>query len=598
MNYRKQILIALSVLALFVLVFSGCTKKSLKGTLKVNTPPTVEWASVGSDSLNHVNPVLFWFSKDDDGVILDRLFSVIQANRVDSLGGVDAVIQNFPPDVDWTIIHTDSATIPLIASPDTSIYIDQYIFVKVMDDDSLFSNIIYKVKARNNHRPTCYVVVPTYKIGSNDVPDPQWCLPETTSTWHGIRVGWVGKDSIDIPGIQPDFEWNIRLYGPFTDSLDSPVPPDSLRPDKIYREFHDPLDTTNVWIRDKEKHLTNLETGWYILYACNRDDAYTPAIPALGKISVYEPTWIRHPERTKQILLANHSLYAAADPWARAGSELRSVYSDSVRIFYSQMVESYLIQNGYSADDYDWADFTVGRNELQVEKSDLYNHRLVIVIDMDMINPLSDGVNKKQETPYGDYMEIGGMVWIIGRRSFDKLGSGGVFNFGPSSEHSIAYNYFDLSAAVSQNIVIYDQAEFVGAYPLIGGFPDLNVDTLRVAQTSWVTRINIIVEFDTTIVGPDTIITPDTVAWDTSAIHLYSKALMGVDYLSRMGNSETIYKFSAINPDTSAYNNFPVAVRWDRGTFKSSYFCFPLYFIKYDQAMEVSRIMLDWFFDR
>jgi hypothetical protein len=563
MNYRKQILIALSVLALFVLVFSGCTEKSLKGTLKVNTPPTVEWASVGSDSLNHVNPVLFWFSKDDDGVILDRLFSVIRASRVDTLGGVDAVIRNFPTDVDWTIVHTDSATIPLIASSDTSVYIDQYIFVKVMDDDSLFSNIIYKVKARNNHRPTCYVVVPTAGTESAPYPDPQWCLPETTSTFQGVRVAWVGKDSIDIPGIQPDFDWNIRIYGPFQDSVSC----DTTGP---YRQYINPIDGSH-WIRAKEEYLTNLEKGWYRVYAQNRDDALTPSIPALGYLVIYEPTWIRHPEETKQILLANHSFYATSPV---TQGELPIADTALVRSFYCEMVETYLTASGYPADDYDWIDYTVRANNYSVTKSDLYNHRLVIIIDTDMLNPLAENASIKQITPYCDYMDVGGMVWVIGRRSFDERPQGGTYEFGATGKYSIAYNYFDLSSAYSPSFVSWDdyhQAEFVGASPLISGFPSLSIDPAKTALGNW--------NFQ-------------------SYSYDYSNGLNGVEYISRFNLSQTIYRFVAINPDTSRFHNFPVAVRYDRGTFKTAYFAFPLFFIQHDQAMAVSRLMLDWFFDR
>lgn len=569
MNYKRYALIALLILASLSLIFGGCDK-SLKGNLINPVPPTIAWANVGSDSLNHVNPVLFWYTRDQDGVVLDRLYTVMLSTTVDSLGGIDAVMNNFPSDAAWTTVHTDSATIPLIASPDTSVYISQYIFIKAMDDDSLFSNTIYKVKSRNNHRPTCYVIVPTVKVGSREVPDPQWCLPETTSTFKGIRVAWIGKDSIDIPGIQPDFDWNVRVYGPFADSLSC----DTL-PNHLYKEYTDPLDSTDVWIRDKEKFLTNLETGWYMLYARNRDDAYTPSIPAVGKLSVYEPTWIRHPELTKQILLANHSYYAIDDLRRGTAGELKIAYSDSVRTFYSHLIETYLTENGFAANDYDWVNFTtIGPySEQSVSKASLYNHKLVIILDTDWTKALVESPTIKQESPYAAYMDIGGMVWLVGRRTFDGA-TGGPINFGPSGNHTIAYNYFNLSAEFSPPTTNYRQAEFAGANSLVDGFPNLVIDTVRVSYCNWALAV-----------GGDT------------TYYRYSQGLIGVDYLVRLGQSETIYKYSAINPDTSGFHNFPVAIRYDRGTYKTSYFCFPLYFIQQDQAMEVTRRMLNWFFN-
>ena len=65
-----------------------------------------------------------------------------------------------------------------------------------------------------------------------------------------------------------------------------------------------------------------------------------------------------------------------------------------------------------------------------------------------------------------------------------------------------------------------------------------------------------------------------------------------------MNNSETIYKFNSLYPDTSRYHYFPVAIRKEvPGSYKTAYFCFPLYFIKTDQAQAVTRKMLEWFFE-
>jgi hypothetical protein len=566
MKYHKLILISLIVLSALVLVFTGCSEKSLKGKLVTSQPPSIFWAQVPNDSLNHSNPVLHWYSTDMDGVVLDYRYSVLLTSTVDSLGGVSAVLNNFPADAHWTIIHTDSATIPMYASTDTSIFVDQYIFIKAMDEDSLYSGIIWKHLARNNHPPTCYVIVPRTIDGT--APEPQWCLPETTSTWKGIRVAWVGRDSIDIPGsIQPDFDWNIRIYGPFADSTHADTTGD-------YRYFTAAGDSTNVWIRTKQMYLTNLETGWYILYARNRDDAYTPSIPALGYLSIYEPTWIRHPELTKPILIANHSYYGPNGTFAAlARGEIRVAQRDSVRNYYIQLLE----QAGYTSADYDWVDFISGSSALPVPKSALYNHKMVIILDTDFNYALD---NDAQETPYSLYMDVGGMIWDIGRRSFDAS-SGGLLEFGPSGDrekkHAIAYNYFNLGAVYSQPIN-YAQAEFAGASSLIQGFPDLSVDTIKVKACSWA-RIKI-----------DPPHPPETTYFN------YSQALIGVDnVIRRNDNSESIYKYRAINPDTSRFQDFPVAVRFDRGTFKTAYFAFPLYFIQRDQAQSAMIEMLAWF---
>jgi hypothetical protein len=576
MKYQRQILIVFLILAALFLVFAACSEKSLKGDLLAPRPPSIFWAQVPTDSLNHFNPNLHWFSTDQDGVVLDYQYTVLYSSTVDSLigsGSMNTLLANFPTGIPWTIIHTDSATIPLYSVADTMadgtpVYVDQYVFIKAMDEDSLFSDIIYKHLARNNHPPTCYLVVPTTLEGN---PEPKWCLPETTSTWKGIRVAWVGKDSIDIPGsIQPDFEWNIRLYGPYN------VPPDSIRPDTttLYEQFYADSTHTNPWIKSKQLFLTNLQTGTYWLYARNRDDAFTPSVPALAKLIVYEPTWIRHPENTRPILIANHSyFYNGVDPNnGRSAGELLIGRRDSVRNFYMQ-----LIQNaGYdTSSDVDWKDYQVLNSARPVPKADLYNHRLVIILDTDYTKPLKTDI---QESEYSLYLDVNGMIWIIGRQSFNENSAGGTIEFNANGDanrfHSIAYRYFNLSSVYAQQELDMHQAEFAGAASIQPGFPDLAVDTLAIAQCNWARPVP----------GADTV------------FYRYSHGLFGVDYLSRRNDdSKTIYKFKAVNPDTSRFEGFPVAVRWDKGTFKTSYFCFPLYFIQRDQAEIVMQQMLTWF---
>jgi hypothetical protein len=566
MKYQKLILIAILILTTLILVFTGCSEKSLKGNLLTPQPPVVYWSQVATDTLNHRNPLLHWYSTDQDGVVLDYLYAVMLASTVDSqvaaYGGMEAFLSQFPTGTPWITIHTDSATIPLIASGDTAVFIDQYVFVKAMDEDSLFSNIIYKRMARNNHPPTCYVVVPMDSLAVI----PQWCLPETTATWKGIRVAWIGKDSIDIPGaIQPDFEWNVRLYGPFADSASC-----DTMPDRLYREYHSSLDSTNVWMRDKLKFVTNLQTGWYLVYARNRDDAYTPSIPAYGYITAYEPTWIRHPADTKPILVADHSFYYGGTTTdGRSKGELTTSLRDSVRTFYMQMLQG----AGYDTIlDVDWKYFMNNTTSLPVSKSDLYNHRMVIILDTDFHYPLA---REKQENEYSLYMDVNGMIWITGRQSFNEGTNGGLIQFGPNGDanrfHAIAYKYFNLTGVYAQQELSLLQAEFVGASSMVGGFPDLAIDTVRTAQSSWV---------------------------QNSTHYDYSHGIPGVDYLmwiSTTDSMQTIYKFNAAGADTSRFQGFPVAVRYDRGTFKTSYFSFPLYFIQADQAQVVFQQMLAWF---
>jgi len=109
-----------------------------------------------------------------------------------------------------------------------------------------------------------------------------------------------------------------------------------------------------------------------------------------------------------------------------------------------------------------------------------------------------------------------------------------------------------------------DVTDFVGASPLISGFPEIAVDTIKVGYTSWNNNV-------------------------------YNNSLFGVCYLIRQLNSETIYKYDTEDPFNSPFEAFPVAIRYDSGSFKTSYFAFPLYFCDLDDAIVVTQNMLDWF---
>lgn len=538
----RNTLIVLSVLAAVLvssMIFSGCGEMKLEGTQLSNQPPTVEWALIPQDSTRHSrNPELQWVGKDVDGQLLnmDFQYTVVLKDDADNLGGPAAMAADFPSDIEWTSLgYATSAVIPLYASSDTSVYVDQYVFLRCLDDRGAESNIIYLFLSRNNHPPTCSLIAPG---------GPLWCLPDTSDYWHGIRVSWAGKDSIDYPGfIQPDFIWNTRIYGPFADSALA----DTLPADYLYTiadlETGDTLTALEDWT------FTDLETGWYMVYTRNFDDAFVPAVPALGYLNVYEPNWIRHPADTKDILLVNRTTTYGffANPAA--------IYSDSVRIFY----EDLLAGAGITSDKWD---VTTGTPTI----ADLYMYRMVMVDDIDW----NQDVNQSTQEPLARYLDVGGRLWVLGRMSFFNTSTyEGRYDYGANSTtEPLPYTYIGLNAAVFP-VYSFDNAEFVGAQSINTAFPSLEVEPSRIAG-----------------------LTPYPPGGDPYT------ALPKVEYLIRTVNSETVYRFVSNNPDTSMFHGFPVAVRNETEVFKASYFSFPLFMIKTNQAQQVANTMLAWFLDQ
>jgi len=410
--------------------------------------------------------------------------------------------------------------------------------MRCQDDKGDYSNIIYLYTSRNNHPPTCHIFVPQ---------GPQWCLPDTSDFWHGIRISWEGKDSLDYTGfIQPDFLWETRVYGPFADSISA----DTLS--QYLYNLTDPQ-TGDTLTSLEEWTFRDLRTGWYLIYSVNFDDAFVPAVePAVGIFEVYEPQWIRHNDYIPILIVDNNRYF----PAPRFG-ELTSIYEDSVNQFFDAAMGA----AGYSQDDYDWFDAN-DEDPVLLDISVLYNYRLVIVSDIDYTVKLST----TQQEQYADYLNVGGMLWITGRRSFVSSSIDSLVEFGSTSEDILPYSYLDLSSTYEATLLLRDAAEFSGANPIISGFPILEVDTLRVSYTSW------------------------------PANH-YAEALLGVGFSVRNENSETIYTYNSIFPNSSSFHGFPVATRYDSGVFKTSYFSFPLYFIKEPQAFLAMEEMLTWFFE-
>lgn len=534
MKYRNSLLIlTLIALSFGISIFAGCDPFKLTGTRTGNVPPVVEWAQIPQDSTMHSsNPTLKWIGKDSDGQIsaLNFQFTVVLATDADSYGGAEAMSQNFPAEIEWVSLgNVTQSVIPLYASRDTSVFVQQFVFLRCIDDQGAFSNVIYLFLSRNNHPPTCTISVPA---------GPQWCIPDTNSYWHGIHVSWEGKDSLDYPGLQPDFLWETRVYGPFIDSVSADTLSQNLLLVLVNTETGDPITTLESWT------FTDLETGWYIVYTRNFDDAFVPAIPALGYLNIYEPKWIRHPADTKDILIVNHSVYVPVP------GDLGTEYRDSVRVFY----ENLLADAGIPDQQWDWTD------NINPPRSMLYNYRMVIVDDIDWNAPITD----PPEQIYANYLSVGGKIWVIGRFSFANIANQeGRVDYPSSGGHPLALNYMDLSAAIFPP-ANFNMAEFVGATAISGtGLPSLQVDTLKVQSLR---------------------------------DGRYSQALPRVEYLIRLSNSEALYTFAAINPDSSGtFNGFPVGIRRENSVFKAAYFSFPLYFIKYSQASAAASEMLDWF---
>ncbi|UCE67286.1 MAG: hypothetical protein JSU85_04535 [Candidatus Zixiibacteriota bacterium] len=551
---KKRLIIPLSLLAAAILIslisFSGCGNLEIEGPELENIHPWVKWAIVPSDSMVHsFNPVLNWFGGDQDGQINDYIYGVFKGDYMDSVARESSL--EIPDTLTWISLGAvTEATIPLVASPDSSETIGQYVVLMAIDDAGDSSLIINRYLYRTNNRPTCIVTVPD---------EPEWVLPETTSTWSGIAISWEGGDSLDYTGAQPDFLWEVAIYGPYADSASAHNDTADFNPSTapLWYTITDDDENPNL-IEATSYSLTNLITGFYIVYVRNFDDANVPSRPALGIFEVYEPHWIRHPDEAKDILIVDHNNYRT---W---WGELRNTWQDSVNTFF----ENILSDAGFSEADWDWS-------VTQTPPiSTLYMYRMVLITDVDWTIKISMG----SQEAFPDYLDVGGKLWVIGRGSFNITSNTvGRVDYGPSDlMNPLAYTYMGISAAIFHEGENDDStafsSEFSGAYPISAGFPSVIIDTVKTLATSW--------------------------EWPTGGRYYEFRTLPCVEYLITDDlPTETIYLFNSSTPDTSTMNLFPVGVRYENSTFKTSYFSFHLFFLFYDDALAAAEKMFEWFLE-
>lgn len=590
-----RLILAASALALLALVWS-CTPDSLTGTPKGNLSPTISFTNLPlGDSTYTSSAVIYWYGKDNDGIVTAYYYLVVLKDSITSLPPdsiTDEIIQDYINDVldtvptaAWNRTSSTQTTVRLVASDDTTVSLQQYIFVKCEDDAGALSETIHLNVFRLNRLPQTFL----NRVPGNDTlkyEDPEspgdslhyvdwvWCIPDTNAIWKGLEFAWEGKDTVDFPGNQPDFQYEWKLYGAYDTAqyYDPATRRVSLKIDDV---IEDSLKRSadSAWVWDKRTTLKDLPTGVYLFSVRVRDDANAPdPTPAWGTLAVVVPTWIDKPSETRDILVVRGTQYKL---WSYPyhgfpylyNADSSAYYPDSMVAFYEQMFQG----AGYTADDY----LIFGqpaRGPLSVGMlptiGTLAYYRMVIVDDMDYdVMELANEYENPFVAPLRNYLKVGGKAWVIGRQSFSTAGAtgSGYFDFLPVS---LAFEYFDLSAGIYAEVALdptVHTGEFVGATSVFPGLGNLVLSTDRILQ-----------------------------------MRLFS-GLKKVEVLLRNSiYSQALYTYEAAVPDTMPnFQYMPCAVRYDPShhVFKTAYFSFPLYMMDNSsgQVQDVFTEMLHWF---
>jgi hypothetical protein len=593
---KKLLMLGVLVLAA-VMVLWSCNN-DINGVMKPNQRPSIGITNIDYyDSLFTFNAVIDWYGIDPDGQVVSYYYIVKLSTEV----GDSSEAYSYMEDVlsqssieEWTQTEETAATIQMLASPNETDTLYQYVFFTCQDDEGAFSDTLFYALYRVNRLPQTYIgLLPgNFNKQTSDTTTytlPVWSLPDTNSLWSGLTLTWSSGDTLDFPDGAPDFEYRWEIYGPYdtthfsyTDSLID-LTYDDITDDSLYVQscsdaeagyvFGTDVDNCdNIWVWDKTITFTGLPTGCYIMVVTARDDALVPDdSPAWGKFVVIEPDWISKPDQVRDIIVVQATQFNTGTTrgWPSDSIMVDSTleYFPSLLMeFYSGMIEG---AGEYTYDIY--GDPAMGRNtDAQFPTMyDLAHYRMVLIDDLDYLKNELASVDDDEFVPFlMDYLSVGGQAWVIGRQSF-LLGNGQFDGFADFAANSLAYSYFDLSAAIYATMDFAgDSAEFIGATAVVSdfGFSDLPIDPVK---TGYLDQYGI------------------------NKVEVFERNSV---------NSHTLFTYNAANPDTMVefqYRPCAVVYQPNNQVYKTSYFSFPLYLMDNSegQVQTVFDVMLSWFLD-
>ena len=583
---------------------------------------TYDYNTVTDTIIYLANPRIYWYGTDEDGRVDAFEYAVIPSDSLaphpagmpvvrNSSGVVDPLRfvggSTAADSLDWILLLppnppvVHSADVFLFADIDTSVAVDQFLFVRAIDNLGLRSDIKFARYSRQNHAPESYIDLDTIEViqpnsQSERVVRPRkyFSLPQSTSKYPGITIGWSGSDSIDFPDEQPPFEFNWVLYGPFANK-------DVALPDsgKMLRT-NDNLATPRVeWTDEDRSTFFNLRSGWYVFELRARDDAFVAdATPAIARFQVVEPTFVRNfllMDATDWLngQLLNAGSYAFREP------RPDSLHPDTLRLIYENLFSNQGYAFVRTADTwyrqtYNCADCYVPLPDRDV----LGTYKAVVMYDEDLQLPLDmDNQIREYESVLTEYMNVGGRVVLIGRNLFGRNVTGwtGIADpieatFTPADW---AYNYFGLTrmyfpghlgTALRQS---KDTADFVNTIALDPAFPQVFVDTFLTIKLSQL-PVSVCPEcLDRDGDGATNwLYTPD-VNW------------IGID---RNRGATGFYQFNSELPNTSPSQGRIIGARYEyfdpvinRTTYRTAIMTFPLSVMKRDASQRAMvKQLLDY----
>lgn len=234
--YKMKSSIYMTIFALLAAIsslflMSGCTE-TLEGEKVANQKPIVYFVNIPPEGQEFSrNPVIYWVGTDRDGQIDFFRYHVATMAEIGydtAVSGTDTVFTPIDPDEYiltipdglWIVLDVDhkagdprtTNTISMSADLNDPVntFIDQYVFLQAYDEAGLGSDIIHRLFSRNDNPPQTLL----YGI-TLDSPFVNSVNPGGVIT--GVKMRWGGTDPIDYPADPPPFEYDWKLFGPYTE---------------------------------------------------------------------------------------------------------------------------------------------------------------------------------------------------------------------------------------------------------------------------------------------------------------------------------------------------------------------------------------------
>ncbi|MCB9367346.1 MAG: hypothetical protein H6506_01530 [Calditrichaeota bacterium] len=527
--------------ALVILAVVGCDRYVDKDA-DPNQAPHVRFVNFPEDSSQFsYAPVIHWTGWDDDGEILGfELYDIASDEGIAAYRGGDATWQTYLagiPDTWW--VYTESASAQIYLMTEVGEVTEHIFLVRSVDNANSRSGIAWRTFFRTNERPNTPKM--RWALESDPTYFEEYTIEDTllvgdtlTATYTGIQILWQGSDPDSRIGNVIQLGYSYALVKLPNDTVALPVYDDSNHVAGYRAGWSD-------WTVNAQIALSGLETGDYTFFLRSIDDGFAISDTAELHFTAIKPTFAR------RIMIVDENKVPSAIELQRGG-----VNADTLLAFYkgpdgvsgvvaeavdlaNQLIPYVNIPGQpeiepFVYDDIFWYDNRLG-NSIPYELISQFD--LVWIIDDDNTSPRNDDPDVINYVKVlGNYLDVGGSVWMTGRRLFNKsmsIPTGGA----PVDFLSHYFNLFTVrsrdvySGSVAPTLV--GLADFQGAVASDVQYPDLETDTVFTTQLRY---------------GPtDVVYPPEIETFGRSAVQ------QSFDF------STTIYNYKSTTSDTSIVSN-------------------------------------------